>query len=143
LPEGSRIEARALRNESKSSSLTSQVSSLRNRRALDFRAVNHAVDLAPHEEHGAGQIEPDHQDDDAPDGPVRFIVAPEVFDVEPKALADDHPAANGERAARRQPVPGKFQAGDHAIDHGGIQPQTAADHSPADAAAQNSLQHGD
>src|SRR5262249_9675966 len=112
------------------------------RGALDFRAVNDAVDLAAHEEHGTRQVEPDHQDDYAADGAVGFVVAPEVFDVEPESLADDDPAADGERTSWRQPVPGKLQAGDHAIDNRSVQPQAAANHAPADAASQDRLQHG-
>src|SRR5262245_31395235 len=98
--------------------------------------MNDAVDLASHQEHRAGQIEPDHQDDNAADGAVGFVVAAQVFDIEPESLAHDDPPADGKRAARRQPVPGKLEAGDQAINGGGVQPQTAAHHSPADTAAQ-------
>ena len=65
-----------------------------------FGGVDHAIDLAPHQQHGPRQIEPDHEDDDASQRAISFVVTCQILYVQTEPLADDYPATDGECTAR-------------------------------------------
>ncbi len=66
---------------------------------------NLGVDLGTNEQHDTAHIQPEHQQDHAPDGAIRSVVGGELTDVEPKGHGHDGPGDHGKGRARGHPGP--------------------------------------